>query len=730
MSKSPRQMTVGTIATSLFLLGLILLPALPAAAQLNTGPGSFTVNGLDGAGGMYTPSISPFDDGLMLLSCDMSGSYRSLDNGAKWELIHHLQLHSSLLTRPAFTKNAIYWATGGQLKMSKDKALTWTPVGDAQPWKEPITHIAAIDLKAGTFLAVGTAKGLWSSADGGKTWKEAAAGKIGGMAAVPSIELVYAAVDAGGRPRILCFQHGEQLPDASAPETDGHPVLALAASMDKGGTFVALLAAVDKLGLMTRTAENKWELVSKELVNDVLMAQGQTLVAYAANRKDIFKTSDGGKSWTSIFHMDAPNANVERAWVQTLLGWGYSISPLGLGIDPRNPDVVMVSTQGDFYRSTDGGQKWFQIMDKPLGQTPGESGLRIQSTGLEVTSVWNYVFDPSDENRQYICYTDIGFARTLDKGVSWIWSAKGSPWGNTFYEIAFDPSVKGRIYAACSARHDIPHWTQTDARPNAKGGVCVSDDHGASWRVLSDRLPQLPCTSIVIDPKSTPDKLTMYVSFYEGGVYKSVDGGKTWEKKSTGLGNAGNMHCYKVRIDPKSGNLYCLITAMREGQNTFKVPGGLWKSTDGGENWTDITASAKLLWPTYFAIDPRDENVIYISAATAAGGGSQGGLYKTTDGGTTWKHILTDADLAKFCPPSYTHGMTVQLHPDNPDIIYYGGTHSLWFSKDGGGSFVPYKKFPFLNVQHVTVDPKDPKTIFVSTFGGGVWKGPAEPVNE
>jgi len=62
--------------------------------------------------------------------------------------------------------------------------------------------------------------------------------------------------------------------------------------------------------------------------------------------------------------------------------------------------------------------------------------------------------------------------------------------------------------------------------------------------------------------------------------------------------------------------------------------GGLWKSTDGGDSWKDITADQKLAWPTDFALNPEDENTIYLTAATIPGS-AQGGGYKTTDGGKT-----------------------------------------------------------------------------------------------
>ena len=61
--------------------------------------------------------------------------------------------------------------------------------------------------------------------------------------------------------------------------------------------------------------------------------------------------------------------------------------------------------------------------------------------GLVVTTTWNYYIDPHEPTRHYICYTDIGFARSEDRGKSWLYATAGSPWKNTFYDLAFDPDT-------------------------------------------------------------------------------------------------------------------------------------------------------------------------------------------------------------------------------------------------------------------------------------------------
>ena len=137
---------------------LTFAAASAAIAQQGSGDeGAFAVTGMGGAGGMFTPTVSPDDPNLMFLSCDMSGAYRSADAGAHWRLIHYKYLSGSLRARPAFAGKAIYWAGNNDgLRVSRDKGLTWQPVAkEPWPWKGEIRHIAAVDAEP-VVLAVGT----------------------------------------------------------------------------------------------------------------------------------------------------------------------------------------------------------------------------------------------------------------------------------------------------------------------------------------------------------------------------------------------------------------------------------------------------------------------------------------------------------------------------------------------------------------------------------------------
>lgn len=705
------------LAIVLSVVGLTGGPA-PAAG--------FELLGIGGAGGMFCPGASPEDPNLMLICSDMSGCYRSTDGGKQWTMIPYRQINGSTSCRPYFVKDAILWVSGSALKISRDKGVTWQSVGTAPgPWGGSIKQLAGIAENNGLVIFVGNDTGLWRSADSGQTWQKAQDTKCVALVDVGS--RFYAAMQKTIQ---MSTDHGKTWGPLDMTPFQGQAIFGLTGGVAPDGSSV-LFASAWQLGILRSTDWGKtWEVVLKPYSdqNLLLMASNQTRIAYAAQSgashcRQVWNTTDGGATWKECFRMGGNNGNVEMSWVQTDLGWGYYIVPNGMGVCPTDANEVLVSTQGDFYVSRDAAKTWQQVMNRPVMVDDGGQQVRgYECNGLEVTTNWWYLFDPNEKDRTYIAYTDIGFARSPDRGKTWIPAAKGCPWGNTFYEVVFDPNVPGRMYAATSGKHDIPHWGQLAASPNARGGVCVSDDYARNWRVLGTGLPNLPCTSICIDPKSPKDNLTFYVTLYEGGVFKSTDNGRTWVKKSDGLGNPGNMHAFMVRVHPKTGDIYCSITAIRDG-NTFPVPGGLWKSTDGGDHWTDLTKELKLHWSNGFALDPNDPNVIYLTAATIPGG-REGGLYKTADGGKSWTRILRDEDFAKTGGDGFVQAIFVNLHPDKPELVYLGTeTHSLWVSPDAGKTWKQFPDFPFQPVANVAFDPLDHTIMYVSTHGGGVWRG-------
>jgi hypothetical protein len=191
--------------------------------------------------------------------------------------------------------------------------------------------------------------------------------------------------------------------------------------------------------------------------------------------------------------------------------------------------------------------------------------------------------DPNDPKRLFAGHSDIGLLRSVDGGESWSsLSYRGSPWCNSYYQLAFDPFVKNRIYAAASNTHDIPDWRLIDDLPRQTGGVIVSENGGDTWKKLWALEPEKVITGLCVDTKTSKDKdsVVFYAAAYDDGVYKSTDSGKTWTRKSKGLGREGNFRVHRVQVHPECGNVYAVIVGRKHGME-FRVPGGLWKSTNG-----------------------------------------------------------------------------------------------------------------------------------------------------
>jgi hypothetical protein len=446
----------------------------------------------------------------------------------------------------------------------------------------------------------------------------------------------------------------------------------------------------------------------------------------------VYRSDDAGRTWRATYFQDprferynvAPNYVTVSAG-QSLKGGG---TPFGAAICNSDPNrLILVWSQS--YVTHDGGDWWFNGDTYVAPGHEARPGCAWACTGLVVTTTWHYYIDPFEANRHYIAYTDIGMARSLDAGKTWIWWDRNTwaPWRNTCYEIAFDPDVPGRMWGAFSDVHDIPNDNIISERHGHKrpGGVCISRDFGASWQAEAQGIGPRPVTSIVLDPKSPKGRRTLYAGVFDEGVYKSIDDGRTWTLKKNGLGDPKNMRVSRVLLHA-DGTLFAMVCAKRpaQGQPLMGEGVGLYRSSDGAETWEKVNASALFLYPKDFSVHPTDSNVILVGTCDANWDDRSGGLYRTDDGGRSWRRIGRQG--------RQTFGG--YFHPRRDGWIYMTLTEGapgagLWLSRDDGQTWQAFDELPFSNVQRLTFDPSDDGVMYVTTFGGSVWRGPIAPVD-
>ncbi len=437
----------------------------------------------------------------------------------------------------------------------------------------------------------------------------------------------------------------------------------------------------------------------------------------------IAKTSDGGKTW-SVVHAesDQPSSNLAGSWIEPRAAEdGHSVwfdSPYDLAAAPNDPAVAYATDLFRTYRTVDGGNTWAQVNSEGLGND------RWTTRGLDVTTTYGIQFDPHDPQRVYIPYTDIGLFRSDDGGETWTGSTTGIPrhWRNTTYWLAFDPEVKDLVWGGFSGTHDLPRpkmWRRTDPA-RFQGGVAVSTDGGRHWTLSNGGMAESAVTHVLLDPKSPRGQRTLYAAAFGRGAYKSVDNGRTWALKNDGLAPDPRSQPFAWRLTLSGDGTLFLVVARRSerGRSGDVDDGALYRSTDGAEHWTRLALPSGTNGPNGLTVDPADPKRLYLSAwgLTHPDGDTGGGIFLSTDVGATWRHVLRDAQ----------HVYDVSVDPRNPAVLYACGFDQAAFrSTDRGETWRRVGGFNFKWGQRVVPDPRDPALIYVTTFGGSVWHGPA-----
>jgi photosystem II stability/assembly factor-like uncharacterized protein len=336
------------------------------------------------------------------------------------------------------------------------------------------------------------------------------------------------------------------------------------------------------------------------------------------------------------------------------------------------------------------------------------------------------VSDPFDKNHLFIANTDIGLMESNDGGVSWSSATKnnGVPkaWINSTYWLTFDPDVRGKAWAAMSDVHDLPRpkmWRRNGIS-GYEGGILVTENGGKSWEPVSSDIGEAAITHVLIDRSSSKEARSLYACAFGKGVYKSVDGGKSWTRKNNGI-NCSEPFAWRIVKNEKTGMLF-LITSRRSegGKIGNEQDGAIYLSTDGAESWSKMSLPAGTNGPTDLVTDPKNTDQLLISAwgLTAAGKYSPdtgGGIFLSKDLGKTWKLVLQK--------DQHIHDITF----DARNNTYYacGFEGSAYRSDDGGEKWTRIKGYNFKWGKRVDPDPANPGKIFIITFGGGVWYGNA-----
>ena len=320
---------------------------------------------------------------------------------------------------------------------------------------------------------------------------------------------------------------------------------------------------------------------------------------------------------------------------------------------------------------------------------------------------------PSQPNVFYIGVNNGGVWKTTDAGRTWKPIFDDQPTGS-IGDIAIAPSNPNVIYVGSGEGIQRPDLSTGD-------GMYRSNDAGKTWTHLGLRAGQ-QIASIIVDPT---DENRLFVAVLghpygpneERGVYRSTDGGKTFERV---LYNDENTGAMQVAFDPKNSKIvYADMWAGRQGPWENGAwqgkESGLFKSFDGGNTWKQLTSGLPTiehgLGRIGFTISQSNPNILF---ATVDAEPKFGGIYGSNDAGESWH--LVNAD-----PRLWGRGSDfaeVAIHPNDPNTVFVANT-STYKSTDGGKTFAGFKGAPGGDDYHrFWINPNTPDIILIASDQG------------
>ncbi|MDQ3648714.1 MAG: hypothetical protein M3458_00255 [Acidobacteriota bacterium] len=363
---------------------------------------------------------------------------------------------------------------------------------------------------------------------------------------------------------------------------------------------------------------------------------------------------------------------------------------------PGNPNIVYAATaSGGLWRTDNGGMKWRPIFER-------ENTISIGDIALEPSNpdvVW--VGTGESNLRNSVSFGD-GVYKSTDGGKSW--QHLGLKDTERISRICINPRNPDMVYVGA-----LGHAFG----PNEERGVFMTTDGGKSWTKTLYVDAQHGVSDLDIDP-SNPNILYAAMWSFErkpwmhrsgsekGGVFKSIDGGRTWNKLTNGLpklvGRIG------VKVAPSNPNVVYAITESKDGT--------LYRSDDRGETFKQVSKQANIVsrgfYYTDVRVDPTNENRVYAVAST---------LFVSIDGGRTFRSITGRTHIDYHA---------LWIDPQNPRRMWQGQDGGVAVSYDQGETWEYVNNIPLGQFYQIHADNRQP---FYYVMGGlqdnGTWTGPS-----
>lgn len=577
------------------------------------------------------------------------GLFKTTDGGKNWSNVLYVDENTGVndLVLDPKDPNTLYCTTWERIRLK---------------WNDPRTYDTTLN------------NGIWKSSDGGKTWKKIneglpspnKRGRIGIDAAISNPRVIYAYID-------------------------------------------------------------NYEVTAK--------AKPGEMDAYGRQRKDvikgatIFRSDNAGEKWQQVSGL-TPEQKTFMERHSGTYGWVFG----QIRVDPNNENTIY--TMGlNLNQSTDGG-KTFQSLRGP----------HVDHHGLWI--------DPLNSN-YLLNVQDGGLTISYDKGKTWKFPIEELPLAQ-FFNLGYDFSTPFRIFGSIQdhgsyygvvdlsrGRDRVPvnefkdilggEGTSHTMNPVDNNTVYASNFYGTLARAELNKYPQGTKNLL---PQMMPEETPLRGEWvaptlisthnpdiiYHGMQYlmMSKDKGNTWEIISPDLScndqnKMGDISYQTISVFDESPLRFGLIYAGTDD-------GRIWRTKDGGKNWTEIRNGAvPQKFVSRIIASKYDIGSVYMTQTGKRDDDFQIYIWKSTDFGDSWQDISGNIPVGPV--------NTIREDPVNTDILYAGTDGGVFVSKDGGKKWDLLGNLPFVYVHDLAIHPRD-NMIIIATHGRGIWVMDANLVNE
>jgi photosystem II stability/assembly factor-like uncharacterized protein len=381
---------------------------------------------------------------------------------------------------------------------------------------------------------------------------------------------------------------------------------------------------------------------------------------------------------------------------------GGRIDDIAVARVPGMPDAIYVATaSGGIFKSTNQGTTWTPVFDRVDAMMSVGDVAVAPSNG---SIVWAGTGEAN--NRQSSSWGD-GVYKSTDGGRTW--TAVGLRDTRHIGRIVIDPSNPEIVYVAAAGHL----WG-----PNEERGVFKTIDGGRTWQKVLFVDSNTGATDLAIDPEHPH---VLYAATYQrqraawgfngggpgSGIFRTRDGGATWTKLALGLpaGDKGRIGLDVSRA--AAHTVYAVVEAA--GRD-----GGVYRSSDGGDTWEQLsTLNPRPMYYSQLRLDPRDSRRVYLL-------GSNRGFYVSDDAGATFRDVFSTI---------HSEDHALWIDPDDTNHLIVGGDGGVSISWDRGGTWLFRDNLPVGQFYEISADMQDPYMICGGLQDNGHWCLPSATRN-